>query len=422
MKILWFSNCKLSNKNNKLSGSWLYSMSELLTAKADIMLTNITVDGSNTIKSIQKIQIAQNFEEYILPNWKRDEKGFPNKKFIERIKEICINTTPDLIHIWGIENYFCNLIPEFNLNCPLLLEIQGLHEPCVEVFYGDLSLYDTLSCLGLREILLPTKKSIYADKKRMKELIKYDKLALKKYQFISTQSRWVRDYVRFNNINAHIFQTRISIRAPFWNASWKYPDNNQKNFYCSAAGPSSYKCIQTAIKALHYVNSIYPESKLFIIGDFKRKNWLHQPGYLTYLYKLIKKFNLTNNIIFTGSLTANEIVDIMQKCIAMIQTSYVESYSLALVEAQAAGVPAIISYAGAMPELAEDRKSGLFFSPGDYISCANRMIELIENKELALSLSNEGFSSAQKRNNDQIVLSTQIQIYKSILIDQPWHI
>ena len=415
MKIFWFSNCKLSNRNNKLSGSWLYSMSELLTAKTDIILTNITVDRSNTIKSIQEIQIAQNFKEYILPNWKRGKNGFPNKKFIEKIKEICINTTPDLIHIWGLENYFCNLIPELNLNYPLLLEIQGLHEPCVEVFYGDLSLHDTLSCLGLREILFPTKKSIYAEKKRMKELIKYDKLALKKYQFISTQSRWVRDYVRFNNINAHIFQTGMSIRAPFWNASWKYPNDNQKYFYCSAAGPSNYKSIQTAIKALHYVNSVYPESKLFIIGDFKKKNWLHQPGYLTYLYKLIKKLNLTNNIIFTGSLTANEIVDIMQKCIAMIQTSYVESYSLALVEAQAAGVPAIISYAGAMPELAEDKKSGLFFSPGDYISCASHMIELIENKELALHLSHEGQLTAQKRNNNDFVSNIQIQIYKTIL-------
>ena len=99
----------------------------------------------------------------------------------------------------------------------------------------------------------------------------------------------------------------------------------------------------------------------------------------------------------------------------MIQTSYVESYSLALVEAQAVGVPAIISYAGAMPELAENRKSGLFFSPGDYISCASHMIELIENKNLALSLSREEQSTAQKRNNNESVLEIQLQIYKTIL-------
>lgn len=415
MKILWFSNCKLSNKNNKLSGSWLYSMSELLTSKANITLTNITVDRSNNIKTVQRVQITQNFEEYILPNWKRDKNGFPNKRFIEKIKEICIKTNPDLIHVWGIENYFCNLIPELNLSYPLLLEIQGLREPCANVFYGDLSFQDTLSCLGVREILFPTKKTIYAAKKGMQKLIKNDKLALKKYQYISTQSKWVRDYIRFNNANAHIFQTGMSIRSPFWNANWSYPENGQKNFYCSAAGPISYKSIQTAIKALFHVKSLYKDCRLFIIGDFKKKNWIHQPGYLSYLYKLIQKLNLTNNVIFTGSLYADEIVDIMQKCIAMIQTSYVESYSLALVEAQAVGVPAIISYAGAMPELAENRKSGLFFSPGDYISCASHMIELIENKNLALSLSREEQSTAQKRNNNESVLEIQLQIYKTIL-------
>lgn len=105
----------------------------------------------------------------------------------------------------------------------------------------------------------------------------------------------------------------------------------------------------------------------------------------------------------------------MRECIAMIQTSYVETYSLALVEAQAAGIPAIISYAGAMPELAEDRKSGLFFSPGDYMSCAARMIELIENKDLALSISRESLAIVKERNNDQAVVKTQIKIYETIL-------
>ncbi len=418
MKVLWFSNCKLSERNNKLSGSWLYSMSELLAQKDDIILTNVTVDRSNLYKDIQEVKITVNFHEYILPNWKPDKKGHPHETYIQKIEDLCRKEMPDLIHVWGLENYFCKLIPQLRLNIPLLLEIQGIHEPCARVYYGDLSFRETLSCLGLREILFPQLKSIYAFKKMIRKHVKNDLDALSKFQYISTQSEWVRDYIRLNHIQAHLFETGMSIRAPFWNAQWTYPEDKQKSFYCSAAGPAPYKSIQTAIKALHYVKSFYPTCQLYIIGNFKKSNWIHQPGYLTYLYKLIRKLNLTDNVVFTGSLTAQQIVEVMKKCIAMVQTSYVESYSLALVEAQATGVPAIISYAGAMPELAENRKSGLFFSPGDYMSCAARMIELIENKEMALAISRESLSLVKERNNDQAVVETQIRIYETILADK----
>lgn len=114
-------------------------------------------------------------------------------------------------------------------------------------------------------------------------------------------------------------------------------------------------------------------------------------------------------------MNATEIIDIMYKCLGMVQTSYVESYSLAVAEAQAVGIPSIISYAGAMPELATDHESGLFFSPGDHISCANKMIELIENPALAINISEESYTIANERNNNETVLSKQIEIYNKII-------
>ena len=52
------------------------------------------------------------------------------------------------------------------------------------------------------------------------------------------------------------------------------------------------------------------------------------------------------------------------------------------------------------------------------MSCAARMIELIENKELALAISRESLSLVKERNNDQAVVETQIRIYETILADK----
>jgi glycosyltransferase involved in cell wall biosynthesis len=217
--------------------------------------------------------------------------------------------------------------------------------------------------------------------------------------------------------NAKLFNTGMSLRSEFWRAKkWDYPQNNDYHFYCSAAGPAPYKSIQTAIKALSVVVKKYPQAKLHIIGNFNNScNWLHRLGYLTYLYKLINKLGLNDSVIFDGALTADEIIKLALNCLGMVQTSYVESYSLAVVEAQALGIPSIVSYAGAMPELAVDIDSALFFPPGDYMSCAGKMIILIENKNLALKLSSNSYNLARIRNNDDKVLNTQLYIYNKIL-------
>ena len=413
-KILWFSNCIQSHGANKASGSWLFSMARLLVSTGGIHLINITKSRTGNTQDIEHNTINEHFEEYILPDWDTDNNGLPSKENCNLIKELCNNINPDIIHVWGVENYFSALLPTLGLSTALLLEIQGLQKSCSEVYYGDMTPSDILKCFGLREILFPFKKSICQFKKDManKGVIEND--TIRKYIHISTQSVWIRERIRMINRKATVYETGMSIREEFWNAKkWEYP--NSTNFYCSAAGPAPYKCIQTAIKALKIVTQNYPDAKLYIIGNFVDQNWLHQPGYLTFLKKMIKKLKLTDNIIFTGPLSANEIIDVMYRCTGMVQTSYVESYSLAVAEAQAVGVPSIISYAGAMPELAEDRKTGMFYSPGDYISCASRMLEIIENPTLARSISEESFKLATKRNNDKKVLDVQLSIYNEIL-------
>ncbi len=413
-KILWFSNCIQSNRNNKASGSWLYSMAQLLTSRADIHLVNVAVGRGMNLTSIQHNVLGENFEEYLLPQWKLTSKGLPSEENSAAIKALCEACKPSLIHVWGVENYFCNLIPAFGLKTPLLLEIQGLHRPCADVYYGDLSFREIMKCFGLREILFPFMKSLFAEKKQMVEAAQRDDEAIPKYQYISTQSQWVRDYLR-NTTHAKIFQTGMSLRKEFMEAGRReYP--HELNFYCSAAGPAPYKSMQTVFKAFALVQKTYPEARLYVIGNFKNSNWIHQAGYLTYLYKTLDKLGVRDRVSFTGPLAAAEIVEVMRKCIAMVHSSYVESYSLAVAEAQAVGVPSVISYAGAMPELAVHGETGLFYSPGDYRSCAARMMDLIEDKELAEHISEASYELAHNRNDSLRVLECQLKIYDEIIV------
>ena len=414
MKILWFSNCSLNISENKLSGSWLYSMASLLTNN-HVQLINICV-GNNGQTQIKKYDINESLVEYQLPKWHLKNEGFPSTCNRTSIKALCLELHPDIIHVWGVENYFSSLIPTFNLNIPLLLEIQGLHKPCSDVYYGDMSFKEVLLTMRLREWLFPFHKSIFAFKYHMWREGKSDSKKIKLYKYISYQSKWVKNHLLAMGSTASLYKTDMSLRNVFFDSrKWSIPKSGERNFYCSAAGPVSYKSIQTAIKAFSIVHSKYPNSKLYIIGDFIKKNWLHQIGYLSYIYDIIDKENLSDSVVFTGPLEAADIIRIMYNCVAMIQTSFVESYSLALVEAQSVGIPSVVSYAGAMPELAIDNETALFYQPGDYVTCASLMVDLIENEELSSKISNNSYNLARDRNNNSRVILTQINIYKKIL-------
>ena len=217
-RILWFSNCIQSNGKNKASGSWLFSMSKLLVSTGNIHLVNITKSRNKNIHDIEHAIICENFEEYILPDWDTDPNGLPSKENCNLVKELCININPDIIHVWGVENYFSTLLPTLGLSIPLLLEIQGLQKPCSQVYYGDMTPSDIIKCFGLREILFPFNKSICHFKKDMANKGVIENETIRRYTHISTQSAWIRERIRIINRKATIYETGMSIREEFWNA------------------------------------------------------------------------------------------------------------------------------------------------------------------------------------------------------------
>ena len=209
-----------------------------------------------------------------MPAWNLSSSGLPSREHCIEIKELCNSLQPDLIHVWGVENYFSSLVPTFNFSQPLLLEIQGLFQSCAEVYYGDLSFYESLKCLGLREILFPF-KSIYAEKRVMLHKGQSESEKIRQYKFISTQSQWVRDFI--NNIStATLFKTGMSLRRVFLESrKWEYPsDQSNINFYCSAASAVPYKSMQTILKAFALILKNYPHARLYVIGNFRKSNWI----------------------------------------------------------------------------------------------------------------------------------------------------
>ena len=137
---------------------------------------------------------------------------------------------------------------------------------------------------------------------------------------------------------------------------------------------------------------------------------------LIYLKKLIiKKYGLQKNVIYLGSLDENQIITHLQEANACVIPSFIETYCLAFAESMIVGTPTIASFAGAMPELAENGEEALFYNSMDYYSCAALIDKVIQDKKLAEHLSEKGRIRRMRENDITAVVSRQIEIYKEVL-------
>lgn len=405
MKVLWFSNCPIGDDNSNGSGSWLYAMKHLL--KESITLINITQGFVSDITHNK----YDKFEEYILPQW-RLTNGLPNIININKIKRIVNDISPDIIHIWGTEKYWGLLFSRGLIEGKPILEIQGLLSSCDIVYDGGLKSKEIRYFWGLKDLL-------YKFIQLSTNNLKYEEEIISNSKFISTQSNWTRDQISFLlKSDSVIYKTIRPLRHEFYKAKkWRIRDDkNEINVYTSYSYTAPFKGLHVLFKAIALLKERERKIKLNIAGpDLFRKPFFRKGWYEYYLLNLIEKYNLKDSINFIGQLNSSEIINALHSSDIYVNPSFVESFSAATAEALILGVPSVLSYAGALPNFSENSKIALYYSPMDYVSCAARIDEIINNIDVSRSLSVAAYSKLNEEISLNAVKKQQLKIYNKHL-------
>lgn len=413
MRVLWFSNALFSREKIKNTGTWLYTMSEALVSHG-IELVNIS--QSYRVKTVSRCDVGD-IKQWVLPTFKLHH-GLPNVKHIKEICDIVESVRPDIIHVWGIENYWGLLTARGYIKGNVLLEIQGIRETCARVFYGGLTFPEVVSTIKTKEFIKPS-ISLPFQKRKFRRWSRYEREIISGHKYINTQSDWVRSWVfKFMSPDANYFETDLIVRSQFLESKpWeiRVHDESMPVLFTLSSEAHAYKGLHDGIKGVAILKKKYPNISFRIAGNFEinRPNY-KKNGYTKYLLSLIRKYGLSDNVKFLGALDAEALCQEMREADLMLQTSYVESYSLALVEAMAVGVPCVVSYAGAMPELARDGVEALYYTPSDYFKLAFLADKIICDKQLSASLSQNARKLSQRRNSPKSVVENQINIYNKV--------
>jgi glycosyltransferase involved in cell wall biosynthesis len=411
-KILWLSNLPFSDQRIDKTASWLQPLMDKLHRNKSFKFQNITFGSANQV--VRKDY--DGIDQWIIPLNRKDKYNqIASLETCKTVASIINQEKPDLVHIWGTESVWASVYRQGYIKQTTLIDIQGLLFVYADFYYGGLTFTELLQSIHIKEVLMPW-RTLFAKKKVFEKRGTEEVLCLKSLQHISYPSEWVKSHISLIQPNAIFYPKPFMLRDEFFeSSSWKYKEPLEDPIiFSSCSAAVTYKGMHVLIKAISLLKKKYPKIKLRLAGKINVGNRLLD-GYSVFLNRLIRKYNLINNVQFVGSLTANQIIEELLNCNVFVMPSFIETYCLAFAEAMIIGTPVVVSFAGAMPELAEHGKEALFYNPNDVGICATYIDDLIQNRELAERLSHNARERRLRECNQDNIVKAHFDTYNSLI-------
>ncbi len=130
---------------------------------------------------------------------------------------------------------------------------------------------------------------------------------------------------------------------------------------------------------------------------------------------LISDLGLRDHVIFTGQLDAESMADRMCKSHVVLLSSLIENSPNTLAEAMLMGVPAVSSYAGGVPSMAQDGEEALFYRAGDPVMLAWQVQRVFDDEALAARLSQAGQTRASATHDPDTIIQTLVRAYRMVI-------
>lgn len=167
-------------------------------------------------------------------------------------------------------------------------------------------------------------------------------------------------------------------------------------------------CYQKALDRLIDAWGIVCESvddwKLYLVGDGEDRDALQ---------KQIDKLGLHDRVVLGRAET--DIQSIYAGASMLALSSRYEGLPMVLLEAQAAGLPIVAFECKCGPkDIVSDGIDGFLIKEGDVVSLANRMLELINNKDLRKNMGQEAFKNSE-RFSEERVMAQWVNLFKEVV-------
>lgn len=385
MKVLWLCNivipkvCEVIGMPKREGGGWLDQLSTMLDEEPEVDLV-VCAPFKNT-------------NSWTYAEWGKKSKfyGFTKKEWdpskydssVEVIfDEILDREQPDIVHIFGTEYpHTLAMVRAFGNSERTVIHIQGLVSEISKHYCSFLPQYVTRA-FSFRDFV--RQDNIVQQQKKFAIRGKYEIEALQNVGHVMGRTDWDRACVYQINPRVEYHFVQEMMREAFYTGRWDY-DSCEKHSIFMSQGGYPIKGLHLMLEALAMIKKDYPDTKLYVAGDdisdcciFSKK--IRQPYYSKYICRLLEKYGLKENVIFTGRLNAEQMKERYLKCNVFVSASSIESSPNSIGEALLLGVPIVSSDVGGVSSLMQHKANGYLYPADDSNMLAYYVKEIFQTK------------------------------------------
>lgn len=415
MKILWLCNIMLPKIASHLQksvpnvGGWLTGLSDSLLTKSDVELIICFPDNQ---KIMQGNVDGLKYYSFVKKNIVKYD--FENENYFREILE---NEKPDIVHIFGTEYpHSLEMVNAFNSPKRTIINIQGLVSVYSQHFFASLP-FSVIHRYSFKDFIKG--KNLVGQRNDFIKRGKFEELALKNVDNIIGRTEWDKACTKFINYEATYYHCNESLRNEFYMHDWSLEKCEKFSIFLSQAN-YPIKGLHRMLDALKIVMKYYPNTKLYIAGsnitgNKTVKEKIAISSYGLFLNKIIKKNNMSNNIMFLGNLNEHEMCTRYLNSHIFVCPSSIENSPNSVGEAMILGVPTITSDVGGVKNLLNHGEEGYIFPSDEAYMLAYYILEIFSNDNIAIKVSKNAkikASQIHNRNQNNIQL---VNIYKNVL-------
>lgn len=332
-------------------------------------------------------------------------------------KQIAEDFQPDILHIWGTEMTHGLCAMAAMPGIPVVVYLQGLMAQIYNHGNSGINFVEKLRHTTIRDVI--EAKGIHVNSPFEKKRAEIERQMIIKAKNVILENDWSAINCKAILPDCRIFRSLLPINKSFADYEWNADEMEQYTIF-TVAGGYPIKGHHILLKALSIIKRWYPDVKLYIPGynplnDDKGIRKLLPRGYTCYVKSLIKKYDLSGHIFYTGKLSMKEMATYMSKCNVFVMPSAIENHSSTLIEAMMVGAPCVTSYVGGVADYLRHGENGFMYRFDEPETLAGYVMRLFEDPEMAVRMGRNAMESSRKDRLTLNIAEDFVNAYSEIL-------
>lgn len=334
-----------------------------------------------------------------------------------RIQGILKDAKPDMIHIFGTEFPHClAAVRAFHNPQKTLIGIQGLCGEIAKTYRAGLP-ENVFKQTSFRDVV--RQDSMRQQQNKFYQRAENERQALLLTDHITGRTEFDRAETAKINPRANYYLMNETMRQEFYEGEWKAEQTECHSIFLGQ-GDYPLKGMHFLLEAMGRLKENYPDLKLYVAGNSiisyeTARDKCKLSAYGKYLLVLIRLYELQDQVIVLGRLSAEEMKTQFLRSSVFVCPSVMENSPNTIGEAMLLGVPVVASKTGGIPSMVEDGVTGLLFHNGDAEDLADSIDRIWSDQTLVKELSAHERIRASYIHDGSKNYERLLEIYREIL-------